>query len=85
MAIVTRGISSSKSGKEAGSTPNAEITHPHKSVLEPKKSLRTAPGQEEIQSVLHFPSPKLHFAVQNTDFGVETAAGQAEGQKKSSR
>ena len=35
MAIVTRGISSSKSGKEAGSTPNAEITHPHKSVLEP--------------------------------------------------
>ena len=44
MAIVTRGISSSKSGKEAGSTPNAEITHPHKSVLEPKKILARSEG-----------------------------------------
>ena len=35
MAFVTQGISSSKSGKEAGSTPSAGFTHPHKSVLEP--------------------------------------------------
>ena len=35
MVIGTQGISSSRSGKEAESTPSAETTHPHKSVLEP--------------------------------------------------
>ena len=35
MVIGTQVISSSKSGREVASTPSAEITHPHKSVLEP--------------------------------------------------
>lgn len=37
MATGTQGISSSRSGREAESTPNVKTTHLHKNVLEPLK------------------------------------------------
>ena len=49
MVIGTQGISSSRSGKEAESTPSAETTHPHKSVLEPFfLPLEYLPASEQI-------------------------------------